>query len=73
MRRTVIKQAFRAMNALYEFQRLPFGLSNSPPTFMRLMGKCFGHLYKNGLIIYLDDILVNSRSISEMVQKINID
>ena len=37
---------------------------------MRLMGKCFGHLYTNGLIIYLDDILVYSRSISEMVDRL---
>ena len=64
------KTAFRALGSLYEFSRLPFGLSNSPATFQRLMLKCFGKMYQNGLVVYLDDILVYSKSVEEMIQRL---
>jgi hypothetical protein len=64
------KTAFRACGNLYEFKRLPFGLCNSPATFSRLMGRCFGDLYGNGLIVYLDDTLVYSSSLKEMITKL---
>ena len=41
---------------------MPFGLTNAPGTFQRLMDKLF-----NGWIIYLDDILIASRSFSEHI------
>ena len=58
------KTAFRALGELYEFQRLPFGLCNLPPTFSRLMKRCFGENYKDGIIIYLDDILMHYRNMA---------
>ena len=64
------KTAFRACGSLYEFKRLPFGLCNSPATFSRLMGRCFGDMYGNGLIVYLDDMLVYTSSIEEMITKL---
>ena len=64
------KTAFRALGSLYEFQRLPFGLCNSPATFSRLMGRCMGDLKGQGIIIYLDDILVYSSSIAEMTTRL---
>ena len=43
---------------LYEFKRMPFGLSGAPSSFQRLMDKVLrGLLF---VIIYLDDILVHS-------------
>ena len=65
------KTAFRALGALYEFNRLPFGLCNSPATFSRLMGRCLGDMCGQGIIIYLDDILVYSSSIPEMTSRLN--
>ena len=64
------KTAFRAMGLLYEFRRLPFGLCNSPATFSRLMGKCLGDMNGNGVIIYLDDIMVYSSTALEMVERL---
>ena len=64
------KTAFRAMGSLYEFCRLPFGLCNSPATFSRLMAKCLGHMNGKGIIIYLDDIMVYSSTISEMSERL---
>lgn len=43
---------------LYEFRRMPFGLSGAPSSFQRLMDKVFRGL--PFVTIYLDDILVHS-------------
>ena len=66
------KTAFRALGSLYEYSRLPFGLCNSPATFSRLMHRCFGDDFQEGIIFYLDDILVYSSTISEMFQKLDL-
>ena len=44
----------------YEYVRMPFGLSNAPGTFQRLMNEVFrDYLYKFNLI-FLDDVLAYS-------------
>lgn len=40
--------AFTTSEGLYQFRILPFGLSNSPSTFVRFMRRIFGH-HKNVL------------------------
>ncbi len=60
------KTAFRAgTGGLYEYLRMPFGLSNSPATFQRLMEAIMGDLNYNSILLYLDDILVFSSSFEE--------
>ena len=57
------KTAFVCHRGLYQFCRMPFGLTNAPATFQRLMDKLF-----NGwsfVFIYLDDILIASRTFEE--------
>ncbi|KII65508.1 Transposon Ty3-I Gag-Pol polyprotein [Thelohanellus kitauei] len=39
---------------------MPFGLVNAPATFQRLMDSIFGRLSGNGILSYLDDIVVFS-------------
>ena len=48
---------------LYEFLRMPFGLKNAGQSFQRLMDNCLQGL--SGIFVYLDDILVASRSKEE--------
>ena len=47
---------------LFEFCRLPFGLSGSPGTFQLLMDQVLRGL--SFVMVYVDDILVFSRSVS---------
>ena len=46
----------------YECERMPFGLTNAPATFQHLMESCLGELHLNWCIIYLDDIIVFSKT-----------
>ena len=44
-----------------------FGLCNSPATFQRFMNDIFRELiFKEGLIIYMDDILITGRTLEEL-------
>ena len=64
----VPKTAFRTPAGLYEFLVLPFGLSNAPATFQTEMNRLLGHL--SYVIVYLDDILIFSRSAEEHEQHV---
>ena len=46
----------------YECVRMPFGLTNVPATFQRLMELCLGELHLDWCIIYLDDIIIFSKT-----------
>ena len=48
---------------LFEYLFMPFGLKNAAQTFQRLMDRKFRHL--PFLSVYLDDILIASRSEEE--------
>lgn len=50
--------AFTTASGLYEFLVLPFGIKNSPGGFQRAMDRIFGHLFKRGVAIYIDDIVI---------------
>ena len=51
----------------YEFLVMSFGLNNYFPTFMDLMTRVFGPYLDSFVIIFIDDLLVYSRSHSEHV------
>ena len=50
---------------VYEFLRMPYGLCNAPATFQRLMQNCLGELNLTYALIYLDDVIVFSRTEEE--------
>ena len=54
----------------YECLRMPFGLTNAPATFQRLMENCLGDLHLNWCIIYLDDIIIFSKTPKEHLERL---
>ena len=54
----------------YECERIPFGLTNTPATFQRLVERCLGDPHLNWCIIYLDDITVFSRTPREPTERL---
>ena len=54
----------------YEYNRLPFGLTNSPATYQRLMEDILGDYHLRICLIYLDDIIIFSRTYEEHVDRL---
>lgn len=67
------KTAFRiGTGGLYEYLRMPFGLTGAPATFMRLMDRIFGDQNFQNLLIYLDDILIFGSSFEETLDRLDM-
>lgn len=54
--------AFRTHQGLYHFKTMPFGLINAPSTFQRWMNTLLGDLRNDGVLVYLDDMLIHART-----------
>ena len=56
------KTAFTTPMGLFEFNCMPFGLCNAPGTFQRLMERCLGHKNFETVLLYLDDVIIYSKT-----------
>ena len=59
------KTAFITPGGLYQFRVMPFGLTNAPATFQRMMDLVLAGIKWQHCLVYLDDVLVFSRSFDE--------
>lgn len=62
---SITKTAFVTQDGLYEFLKVPFGLTNAPAVFQKIMNKILGNLRFNKVLVYLDDILIPGKTIEE--------
>jgi len=62
------KTAFVTPFGLHQFHVMPFGLCNAPSTFQRLMELALTGLHWSICLVYLDDIIIYSRTVGEHLQ-----
>ena len=73
-----VKEEFRKLTAfsppwaLYEWIRIPMGISNAPPVFQRYVNSVLEGLRDVVCTVYLDDILVYGKTFQDQVDNLRL-
>ena len=66
------KSEFCTTSGLYQFKVMPFGLTNAPATFQRLMERILAGLQWQICLVYIDDVIIFSRTFDDHVQHLSV-
>lgn len=66
------KTAFRTRYGHFEYQVMPFGLANAPATFQSYINRALSDLLDICCVVYLDDILIYSRTADEHTKHVRM-
>ncbi|GKF02543.1 reverse transcriptase domain-containing protein, partial [Tanacetum coccineum] len=64
------KTSFFTGKEVFCYRRMPFGLKNAGPTYLRLVDKVFSNQIERNLEAYVDDMVINSTFEEDMLQDI---
>jgi len=62
------KTAFQSRYGLYQYTFMPFGLTNAPSVFQRHLNNILGYKIDRGVVMYIDDILIYSKTEKEYIE-----
>nr|GFA29035.1 putative reverse transcriptase domain-containing protein [Tanacetum cinerariifolium] len=66
----ILKTAFKTRYGHYEFQDMPFCLTNAPAVFMDLMNRVYKPYLDKFVIVFIDDILIYSKDEKEHEERL---
>jgi hypothetical protein len=66
------KTIFKTHHGHFQFRVMPFGLTNAPVTFHCLMNALFGDYMRKFVLIFMDDILIFSKSLEEQMNHLRL-
>ena len=61
------KTPFRTRYGHFEYLVMPFGLTNAPASFQNMMQEIFRDLIDHRVVVYIDDILIYTKTQAEHV------
>jgi len=64
------KTAFICPRGMYRYRAMPFGLCNAGATFQRLMDVVMSGLHLDVCLVYLDDIILFSKTVEEHLERL---
>ena len=67
----ISKTAFVSDFGLFEFTRMPFGLTSAPASFQRLMMTVLAGLLYNSCMVYLDDVAIFAKNFDDHLRAID--